>query len=112
GAIGKPEGIVITETSAVIEALNMNVEGVNCGIDIEPVPVEHDELIEILDDKDAVLLTAVSSPEFGNHMIVIRDYCDDGYYINDPASPEKSEKVWPFEEIDDYITYYWKVTKK
>lgn len=111
-AISFPEGILIIKTADVIEALNMNVESVDCGIEIEPVAVERDRLIEIIDDKDSVLLVAVSSDEFGNHMLVLRDYCDEGYYINDPASPEKSEKIWPFEEIEKDIVYYWRVTRK
>lgn len=111
-AIAFPEGVYILKIEEIIECFNLDAEGVDCKVDYQTGFVEHDVLTSIIDDEEAVLLLAVSSEEFGNHMFVVRDYCDEGYCINDPASPERTEKIWPFEEIEKDISYYWKITKK
>ena len=111
-AIAFPEGVMVMKMSEIADIFDLNAEGVDCTVDKKTGFVEHEDLISVIDDKEAVLLIAVSSDVFGSHMLLVRDYSDDGYYINDPANPEHSATVWPFEDIEKDIRYYWKVTKK
>ena len=102
--------VIVENTGDIAAQLGLNAEGVDC-YENQQAGVDHNELISALDEEDTVILLSMMSEEFGNHMIVARGYNDTGYYINDPASPENTEKLWPFAEIEKDVVFYWKITK-
>ncbi len=59
--------------------------------------------LEKMLDGETAILTSMSGKTFGNHAIVITGCDGENIFINDPASEEKSDKVWNFNEIKDEI---------
>ncbi|MGN0675777.1 MAG: C39 family peptidase [Oscillospiraceae bacterium] len=112
GAISMFEMVDATYISDIAAAFGMKAEGVLCYEDNHTTGVDHNDLIEILDAEDTVLMANMMSEPFGKHMIIIRGYCNEGYYINDPAGSERTEQIWDFDLIENGIAYYWKITKK
>lgn len=72
--------------------------------------VSESELKSAVDTEDAVLMVAVEGDTFGRHALIIRGYDENGFYINDPASPEKTAEQWSYEVFENELTRYWIVT--
>ncbi len=70
-----------------------------------------EQLIRDMLDNGEVILAGMVGNTFGEHAVIIADITDEGIVINDPASVEKSEKVWQFEEIQAEIYSLWGLSK-
>lgn len=68
------------------------------------------ELKAAVDTEGAAVMAAVRGETFGNHAIIIRGYDEKGFYINDPADPEKTDKVWDFSVFENELCYYWVIS--
>ena len=63
---------------------------------------------QALDDGD--LLAAVVGPgDFtkSGHFLLIRDFTDEGFILNDPNSAENSARLWPFDVLLPQIKNIW-----
>ena len=60
-------------------------------------------------DKGKVLICAMGQGDFtvSGHFIVIYNYDDSGFQVNDPNCVARSRKEWTFEEIKDQIKKIW-----
>lgn len=72
--------------------------------------VTETELKAAADTEGAVVMAAVRGRTFGEHSLIIRGYDENGFYINDPASPEKTSMQWDFEVFENELVRYWVVT--
>lgn len=72
--------------------------------------ITESELRATVDTEGAVIIVAVNGETFGNHALVIRGYDENGFYINDPASPEKTAMKWEFKVFENELVRYWIVT--
>lgn len=68
------------------------------------------ELKAALDRENSVVMAAVHGRTFGNHALIIRGYDEKGFYINDPANPENTAKVWDFSLFENELSYYWVIS--
>lgn len=82
------------------------------GLSSRTLPLHKPSLTQALDHGN-VLILAMGPGHFTSigHYIVVYDYDEDGFYVNDPNSRERSEKVWSFEEISDEIRNIWALSK-
>ena len=69
--------------------------------------ITESELKVAVDTDGAVVMAAVKGDTFGRHALIIRGYDENGFYINDPASPEKTAMQWDFEVFENELTRYW-----
>lgn len=78
------------------------------GLTAKALPSHKSSLIKALDEKK-VLILAMGPGKFttSGHFIVIYDYDENGFYVNDPNSYERSEKIWPFSEFKNEIKNIW-----
>ncbi len=97
-------GVDVTKMKTLCEALNFDV--VEYKYDTEEIQPDEKIIKEILDSGHIVLL-GMNGELFGQHALLITDYSEKGFEINDPASEEKSSKIWTFEELKDDIYYIW-----
>lgn len=72
--------------------------------------VTESELKAAVDTDGAAVLAAVQGETFGNHAFIINDYDENGFYIKDPASPERTASQWDFEIFENELVRYWVVT--
>lgn len=71
--------------------------------------VELETIAEIIDNKH-VCIACMKGETFGSHALIIREVTDDGMIlVNDPASPEKTQKSWSFDEVNPEIYFIWDV---
>lgn len=82
------------------------------GLSSRTLPLHKPSLTQALDQGN-VLILAMGPGHFTSigHYIVVYDYDEDGFYVNDPNSRERSEKVWSFKEISDEIRNIWALSK-
>lgn len=109
GLIGYGGGIVSSDIKTVAEAIGLSAEEYRFFDEEQNVKTENVEkqlLTDIL-DSGHVLMVGVFGEPFGGHAIIISDYTDEGFVINDPASRERSEKIWSYDELAPIIYYLW-----
>ncbi len=78
------------------------------GLSAREVPLSQDAMRQALDDGD--LLAAVVGPgDFtkSGHFLLIRDFSDEGFILNDPNSAENSARLWPFDVLMPQIKNIW-----
>lgn len=68
------------------------------------------ELKAAVDTEGAAVMAAVNGETFGRHALIIRGYDENGFYINDPANPEKTAAQWDFDVFENELVYYWIIT--
>ena len=61
---------------------------------------------EILDNGH-IIIASMFGGTFGSHMIVIRGYEGDSFYINDPEDEENTSRLWSYDELDPEMRYMW-----
>lgn len=81
------------------------------GLESEILPLSENIIIENLEKGNPVIL--IMGP--GNftssgHFIVLCDYKDGKYKINDPNSIKRSEKLWSFSDFSDEIRNIWAIS--
>ncbi|MBQ4059033.1 MAG: C39 family peptidase [Lachnospiraceae bacterium] len=75
------------------------------GLQSTELKIEKEAMIRALEDKK-VIICMVSKGDFttDKHFIVIRDYKDGFFYVNDPTSTERSEVGWDFRRLRSQIS--------
>lgn len=68
------------------------------------------ELKAAVDTEGTAVMAAVRGDTFGNHAFIIRGYGENGFYINDPASSERTDKAWDFSVFENELVYYWVIS--
>lgn len=60
-------------------------------------------------DEGGIIICSMKPGDFtaGGHFVVIYDYNEDGFRINDPNCVARSRKIWTFEEIRRQIKHTW-----
>ncbi|MCH5192738.1 MAG: C39 family peptidase [Oscillospiraceae bacterium] len=58
-------------------------------------------------DSGHVLLASMDGETFGAHLIIIRGYEGDSFYINDPDDRENTARLWSYDELDPEMRYMW-----
>lgn len=78
------------------------------GLQVENLPLVEDILIDRLQQGHPIILIVGPGVFTGSgHFIVLRDYKDGYFYINDPNSIIRTEKKWKFSEFSDQILNIW-----
>lgn len=72
--------------------------------------ITEEELKSAIDKENVVIMAGMSGENFGGHVIVIRGYDENGFYINDPANEEKTAAVWSFEDLGSELVRYWELS--
>lgn len=83
------------------------------GLSAKTLPLHKASLTQALDAGN-ILILAMGPGKFtsSGHYIVIYDYDENGFYVNDSNSYARSEKVWPFSEFSSEIKNIWALSKK
>ena len=78
------------------------------GVRSEQINISQTEIKQHLDQGD-IVICSVRQGDFttGGHFILLYDYDDEGFSINDPNSIEKSGKRWLFRNISSQIRAVW-----
>ncbi len=78
------------------------------GLQVETLPLVEDIMIDRLEQGKPIILIMGPGVFTGSgHFIVLRDYEDGYFYINDPNSIIRTEKKWKFSEFSDQILNIW-----
>lgn len=78
------------------------------GLTVENLPLVEDIMIDRLEQgKPIILIMGPGIFTGSGHFIVLRDYKDGYFYINDPNSIIRTEKKWKFSEFSDQILNIW-----
>ena len=88
---------------------SLMTDGANgLGIDVVEITVDEDRMVRNLDVGNPII-AIVGEGQFtdGGHFIVITDYSDGYFTVNDPNSIANSEREWSFDELSDEIITLW-----
>lgn len=78
------------------------------GLTSEVLPLDENTIINALEEsKPVVLIMGPGKFTTTGHFIVLSDYSNGKFTINDPNSIERSEKRWSFDEFCDEIMNIW-----
>lgn len=106
-------GINNDKLQTVIDQLGMASVVNDYTKDMEKVSTADIETIKSIIDSGHVCLAGMVGDTFGVHALIIREVTEDGKIrINDPASPERTEKIWDFEQLEPEIYYLWDLSAK
>jgi len=83
------------------------------GIKAKEIDITEDSMKWHLDRKHP-LICSVGPGDFtsSGHFIVIYDYNQSGFLVNDPNCVERSLRIWTFEELESQIRKMWAYQKK
>lgn len=86
----------------------MNEGAQDLGLNVQELPLDEDQIIQHLQMQHPIICS-MSKGIFttGGHYIVLRDYKDGYFYVNDPNSVEKSQQGYTFEQIRNQIKNLW-----
>ena len=100
------EGYCIPDAGTAWALMDEGAESL--GLNVENLPLVEGVLIEKLEAGEPIILIMGPGIFTGSgHFIVLRDYKDGYFYINDPNSIIRTEKKWKFEEFSDQILNIW-----
>lgn len=103
-AIGFWGGISVDRIGEIAEKIGLEVKEysyINDQNQKNSDPTE-EEMKGIL-DSGHVLFAGCRGEAFGDHAIIVSDYSDEGFTVNDPTNEEKSEKIWTYDELASNI---------
>lgn len=109
GASGMLGGVRNSDIGNVCEAMGLKCQGYNFDPDEEGSGAPDEAQMKEILDKGRPLIMNMKGKTFGSHALVVRGYDDTGFIINDPADPEKSAKIWTFDELAPEILRYWEI---
>lgn len=82
------------------------------GLISKELPLHEPSFKNALDNgKILVLVMGPGNFTSSGHYIVIYGYNENGFYVNDPNSYKKSEKVWSYSEFSDEIRNIWALSE-
>jgi len=82
------------------------------GLTATELPLVKKKITDALEAGNPVIL-ALGAGDFtsSGHYIVLRDYRDGVFYVNDPNSRIRSERTWTYEELEGQIRNIWAIGK-
>ena len=82
------------------------------GLTAKELPLVKKKITDALEAGNPVIL-ALGAGDFtsSGHYIVLRDYRDGEFYVNDPNSRIRSERTWTYEELEGQIRNIWAIGK-
>ncbi|MBQ8787724.1 MAG: hypothetical protein IJZ61_08845 [Oscillospiraceae bacterium] len=107
GQLGQWGGISEVGIENIFDAMGMKHETHFYDIANGEPACDDPSVIKNILDNDGVVMLGMFGETFGGHALLAVDYNDEGFIINDPASAERSEKIWTFEELAPEICYVW-----
>ncbi|MBR3949779.1 MAG: C39 family peptidase [Oscillospiraceae bacterium] len=83
------------------------------GLTARELPLVKKKITDALEGGNPVIL-ALGAGDFtsSGHYIVVRDYQDGEFYVNDPNSRLRSERTWTYEELEGQIRNIWAIGTK
>lgn len=83
------------------------------GLDSEELTASKDAMTTALEN-GSVIICSMSSGDFtkSGHFIVIREYKDGLFYVNDPNSEARSQVGWDYERLESQIANMWAISTK
>jgi hypothetical protein len=87
--------------------------GPQLGLDVVEIPLDENRMKEALEHGNPIIL-AMGPGDFtsSGHYIVLTGVEDGLFAVNDPNSPERSSKLWSYEEIAGQIRNIWAIGGK
>lgn len=78
------------------------------GLNVKELPLSESVMKQAIDQgKMIILIMGPGHFTTSGHYIVIYDYDENGFYVNDPNSRLKSEKVWDYEVFSGEVRNLW-----
>lgn len=86
--------------------------GKKLGLDVKEIPLDEGVVINNIKQKKAVICS-VGPGDFTQkgHFIVITDYSDGVFTVNDPNSYSNSDKKWSYDRLHKQIKNMWTISK-
>lgn len=85
--------------------------GEKLGLDVEELPLDENVMIASLEAGSPIICTmGPGNFTTTGHFIVIADYENGEFIINDPNSRINSERKWKYEEFSDEIKNLWSIS--
>lgn len=82
--------------------------GAMLGLDVYEISSDEQSIIDSLKANSPIIcLVGPGDFTYGGHFIVIADYVDGKFKINDPNSLINSEKLWEYDEFAEQIEVLW-----
>lgn len=83
------------------------------GLEATELPLVKKKIVDALNGGSPVIL-AVGPGDFTTtgHYIVLTAATPEGFRLNDPNSPTRSERIWTYEELEPQIRNIWAISKK
>ena len=85
--------------------------GPQLGLDVVELPLDENRMKGALENGNPIIL-AMGPGDFtsSGHYIVLTGVQDGMFVVNDPNSPERSGKLWSYEEISGQIRNIWAIS--
>lgn len=82
--------------------------GKQLGLNVTELNLQEDIIIQNLESGNPIICI-MGRGDFtdGGHYIVLTDYIDGKFKVNDPNSKIRSEKLWSFQELESQISNLW-----
>jgi len=80
------------------------------GLEVDELPLSKSAVTKRL-DKGEVVVLSMGPGDFTiyGHFILVVGYDEDGFIVNDPNSPTKSQMRWPYSQIKNQIKNLWAI---
>lgn len=109
GASGFLGGIKNSEMGNVIEKIGLKYNCYNFDPDEGGSGKPDEAEMKSILDNGRPLILNMKGETFGSHAMVLTGYDETGFFLNDPASEEKSARTWKFDELSAEILRYWEI---
>ena len=87
--------------------------GRTLGLDVEELPLSESVIrAELQAGHPVICIVGPGAFTEEGHFILLADYIDGKFKVNDPNSPMRSSRLWEFEEFRDQILNLWAVRGK
>lgn len=110
--IGMFGGITDETVCDICAEIGLNVETYRFSTGMQKDSHADIETVKSILDKGHVVMAGMAGENFGVHTVIIRDYNEDMFYINDPADSEKTARLWSFEELESEMVFLYDISKK
>lgn len=85
--------------------------GPELGLAVEELPLVEGVMVEALEEGRPIIL-ALGPGDFTTtgHYIVLTGVEEEGFRVNDPNSPIRSDQLWPYETLEGQIRNIWAIS--
>ena len=106
-------GILYEKIEDICSEMGLNVKMYRYRFDTDTEKIYHADIqtMKQILDNGHVLMAGMSGETFGAHGLIISGYSGDFFTINDPESPENSDRLWSFDELEPEMTFMFDISK-